>query len=190
MAGVSFSLVILWPCPGLYSSKIPSFLCCGVQQQIESSRHISPWLTVEEGSTLSFTLFLMQPRVLMAAFAARTDCRLVFNLVSTRAPRSLLPNCSSAHWPTACRGTRAYYSLSRKPDISPCWTDSHLTYSQLFLEGFKLWPSPEQPSLTPDLLWAVGWTTDLLRSLPTWVIVWFSDTFSNSGLQSVLPFMT
>jgi len=37
--------------------------------------------------------------------------------------------------------------------------------------------SPEQPSLTSKLtlLWAVDWTRDLLRSLPTWIILCSCD---------------
>lgn len=46
------------------------------------------------------------------------------------------------------------------------------------------------PSHAPELLWGGGWTRDLLGSLSAWAIMWFSDMFSNSGLLSVLQFMT
>lgn len=59
-----------------------------------------------------------------------------------------------------------------------------------FLDTFKNPPgqSPEQPSLPPRLmlLWAGGWTEDLLRSLPAWIILWCLPVYKPTVVTRVI----
>lgn len=135
------------------------------------------------GSTASTcwqTLFIMQPKVLLAVFAARAYCCLVYSLVSTRTPRSFTAKLLSSPLGPSLRW---WISLSL-----PRWKIWHFHLLNwypfcLFSEVLGKFraltrPSPEHPGLTTELAfpWVGNWVRNLLTSLPAWITLWFSDT--------------
>lgn len=84
-----------------------------VQQgtKLYTAFHMAPDKRWVEWDTLSLLvmIFLMQLRILLALFAAESDWLLIWNLLSTRTPRSLSTELLSSGWIPACAVLLGYH---------------------------------------------------------------------------------
>lgn len=137
------SLLILWPFVGL------SCLSKGAQNWTRHSSVASPVVSRGEGSSsfLLPVLCLMQPRVSLATFMARSHYWFMFDVVSTRSPgpfsAELLPLVSP-------QGTQAFFSLDEGLPIPllNCLSFLSVQFSRL---SRNLWMAA-QPSQAPAIL--------------------------------------
>lgn len=90
------------------------------------------------------TLFLLQPRMLLAIFAARANCQMMSSLVSTSVPRSFLQRCYPASYLQKCLGlfllrckTFVFFEFHKVP-VNP--------FLQFVLVPLDSCPSPPCPN--------------------------------------------